>query len=97
MAQFNQSRGAFEAKDYERLKALLMKSINGYDYDSGWITKPTSGSVEINLTALPRYVVVYESNDSTGNGYNSSTISSVTASTVTFSAAKSYVRILANL
>lgn len=78
----------------QKMVDSLRKSIEGYDHDSGWISVPSDGIVKHHLGALPKVVIISVSSDKRGSGFAHIFPTSVTSSSVTFTTASPYCRVL---
>lgn len=93
MARFPISQGKFDPNDYSRLTDAIRKSVETYDFDSGWVPTPADKKVPHKLGVLPKTVLVYASNSKDGNPMQSDGFTFCDSNSVTIIGPLAYCRI----
>lgn len=99
MGLFTASSNDFSAipgNSGSKIYSALKKAIEGYDYNSGWISKPSNGIVNHGLSVLPKFVQIQGSDSSNGDPFLIENPTAVSSSQITIGGSKAYYRVLAN-
>lgn len=102
--QFQLAKLSVTQSDMDKLQATIKNSVEKFDFDSSqqagngkWLAMPTDGIVYHNLQTVPTWAVAQIADESDGNGWSVTAITSVTRTSITIEpGAKAFCRVLVN-
>ena len=84
-----------DRKTLSKMNAASKRAIEGFDFDPGW-GDATADPVKHRLGITPKTVIIQVSSDKRGDGYTNIAPDSVTSTTISYTTALPYARVLAN-
>lgn len=93
MSRLSVPQGKFNDGSWTRFTEAVRKSVETYDFDSGWMPTPADKIVQHKLGVLPKTVLVYASSNKDGSPMQSDSFTACDSNSVTITGPLAFCRV----